>query len=381
VLVTRLDGAGDVLLAGPAVRAVAAGSAGRDTDVTLLCGPAGAAAGRLLPCVTEVLVWSSPWVVNPAPPIDRPALDRFVDDLAARRFDEAVILTSFHQSPLPTALLLRLAGIPRITGASIDYAGTLLDVRLRPGDGPGDDLPEDLPEPERALAIAAAAGYRLPPDDPGGLAVLPPPPPGDLLAALAGRPYVVLHPGAAVDARRWPATHHRRLAELLADEGLAVVVTGGPDERALTAEVAAGAPGRALDLGGGTGFPELSAVLAGADAVVVGNTGAAHLAAAVGTPVVSLFAPVVPAVRWRPYRVRQVLLGDQNAPCRDTRARDCPVPGHPCLARVTPEDVLDAVHRLRTGPVPGGRRPARRPRRVASPAASATPSPRTEGSP
>jgi ADP-heptose:LPS heptosyltransferase len=341
VLVTRLDGAGDVLLAGPAVRAVASSEA----EVTLLCGPAGAAAGRLLPGVADVLVWASPWVVNPAPPLDRAALDRFVDGLAARAFDEAVILTSFHQSPLPTALLLRLAGVKKITGASIDYPGTLIDVRLRPGDGPGDDLPEDLPEPERALAIAAAAGYRLPGDDPGGLAVLPPPPGGDLLARV-GRPYVVVHPGAAVTARRWPAEHHRRAAGLLAADGLAVVVTGGADERALTAEVAAGAPG-ALDLGGRTGLPELSGVLAGAEAVVVGNTGAAHLAAAVDTPVVSLFAPVVPAVRWRPYRVRQVLLGDQNAPCRDTRARDCPVPGHPCLTDVTPEDVRDAVRQLR----------------------------------
>jgi len=357
VLVSRLDGAGDVLLAGPAVRAVAAGgasgtaaggasgTAGADTEVTLLCGPAGAAAARLLPGVAQVLVWASPWVVNPAPPIDRATLNRFVDDLAARAFDEAVILTSFHQSPLPTALLLRLAGVEKITGASIDYPGTLLDVRLRPGDGPGDDLPEDLPEPERALAIAAAAGYRLPAGDSGGLAVLPPPPLGDLLAP-HGRPYVVVHPGAAVTARRWPAAHHRRAAGLLARDGLGVVVTGGPDERALTAEVAAGAPG-ALDLGGRTGLPELSAVLAGAEAVVVGNTGAAHLAAAVGTPVVSLFAPVVPAVRWRPYRVRQVLLGDQLAPCRDTRARDCPVPGHPCLSTVEPEDVRDAVRRLR----------------------------------
>jgi ADP-heptose:LPS heptosyltransferase len=345
------------------VRAVAAGSGTGppDTEVTVLCGPAGEAAARLLPGVAHVRVWASPWVVNPAPPIDRAALDRFVDSLAAQRFAEAVILTSFHQSPLPTALLLRLAGIARTTGASIDYPGTLLDVRLRPGTGPGDDLPEDLPEPERALAIAAAAGYRLPPGDAGGLAVLPPPPVGDLLAPLRGRPYVVLHPGAAVTARRWPAAHHRRAGELLADEGLAVVVTGAPDERELTAEVAEGARDRALDLGGRTGLPALSGVLAGAEAVVVGNTGAAHLSAAVGTPVVSLFSPVVPAVRWRPYRVRQVLLGDQSAPCRDTRARDCPVPGHPCLARVEPEDVLDAVRRLRAGPASGPRTRAARP--------------------
>ena len=62
----------------------------------------------------------------------------------------------------------------------------------------------------------------------------------------------------------------------------------------------------------------LAAVIAGADCLVVGNTGPAHLAAAVGTPVVSLFAPVVPAARWAPYGVPTVLLGDQSAPCRNT---------------------------------------------------------------
>jgi ADP-heptose:LPS heptosyltransferase len=366
VLVVRLDGAGDVLLAGPAVRAVAAAP---DTEVTLLCGPAGADAGHLLPGVSRVLAWASPWVVNPAPPISREALDRLVDMLAVHAFAEAVVLTSFHQSPLPTALLLRLAGIGRVTGASVDYPGTLLDVRLRPGDGPGDDLPENLPEPERALAIAAAAGYRLPTSDAGRLAVLQPPPVDDLLAPLQGRPYIALHPGAAVPARRWPAAHHRRTARLLADGGVAVVVTGSADERALTAEVAAGADASdaapVVDLGGRTGLPELSGVLAHADAVVVGNTGAAHLAAAVGTPVVSLFAPVVPAVRWRPYGVRHVLLGDQAAACRDTRARDCPVPGHPCLARVQPDDVLASIHRLRGAPDRG--QPARTARRRRSP--------------
>jgi ADP-heptose:LPS heptosyltransferase len=63
-----------------------------------------------------------------------------------------------------------------------------------------------------------------------------------------------------------------------------------------------------LDLGGRTSFAELAEVLAGADAVVVGNTGPAHLAAAVGTPVVSLYAPTVPAVRWRPWQVPHELL-------------------------------------------------------------------------
>lgn len=346
VLVVRLDATGDVLLAGPAVRAVAAAPG---AEATLLCSPTGASAGRLLPGVRRVLEWASPWIVHPAPPVTRKDVDGIIATLAAHAFDEAVVLTSFHQSPLPTALLLRLAGIGRITGASVDYPGSLLDVRLRPGDSIDGELPEDIPEPERALAIAAAAGFRLPPGDDGRLAVRRPPDVHALLGPLHRRPYVVVHPGAAVPARRWPAEHHRRATQLLVYAGRPVVVTGSPGERELTASVAAelrGGPDSTRDLGGRTDLAQLAGVLAGAAALVAGNTGAAHLAAAVGTPVVSLFAPVVPAVRWRPYRVPQVLLGDQDAPCRGSRARVCPVAGHPCLSQVTPEQVVSAVRRL-----------------------------------
>lgn len=97
-----------------------------------------------------------------------------------------------------------------------------------------------------------------------------------------------------------------------------------------------------------------AAVLAGAAAVVAGNGGPAHLAAAAGTPVVSLFAPVVPAERWRPWGVPHVLLGAQDAPCAGSRARHCPVPGHPCLDAVTADEVVAAVRQL-AGPAAGFR--------------------------
>ena len=331
VLVVRLDSVGDVLLAGPAVRAVAA-----DAEVWLLCGPQGAPGGALLPGVAAVRVWDCPWITAPARPVDTAGVDALSAILEECRPDEVVILTSFHQSPLPLALLLRLAGIRRITGASVDYAGSLLDVRLRPGE----DFDEDQPEAERALAVVAAAGYALPDSDDGRLAVLPTP---DVSALVGDGPYVVVHPGAAVPARAWPAENAAAAVELLAERGFRVVVTGGPGERELTARVA-GASG--VDLGGRCDLAGLSGVLAGADAVIVGNTGPAHLAAAVGAPVVSLFAPVGPAVRWAPYRVPTVLLGDQHAACALSRARECPVPGHPCLAGVTATAVANACAQL-----------------------------------
>lgn len=328
VLVARLDSDGDVLLSGPAIRAVAATAA----EVVLLCGPRGRAAADLLPGVDRVIEWTCPWIDPQPPPVSSDDVGELVAMLAGR-VDEAVLLTSFHQSPLPTALLLRLAGIAPITGASVDYPGSLLDVRLRPGE----DLDEDLPEPERARAIAAAAGHDLPTGDDGRLAVRPPP---DVAALTGTAPYVVLHPGSEAPARQWPSWRCAQGVEELAARGYRVLVTGSPAERAMTAAVAGE---RGIDLGGCTDLEQLAGVLAGAEAVVVGNTGPAHLAAAVGTPVVSLFAPVVPPRRWAPYGVPHVLLGDQGAPCRGSRARECPVAGHPCLTTVTPAEVADAV--------------------------------------
>jgi len=136
------------------------------------------------------------------------------------------------------------------------------------------------------------------------------------------------------------------MVRALIRDGRRVVITGSAAERPLTAAVAAGG---GIDLGGRTTLPGLAAVLAGADAVVAPNTGAAHLAAAVGTSVVSLFAPVVPARRWQPYGVPVALLGDQRAGCAGSRARRCPVPGHPCLDGIDPADVAAAVRELTAG--------------------------------
>ncbi|WP_432482076.1 glycosyltransferase family 9 protein [Kineococcus esterisolvens] len=336
VLAARLDNDGDVLLTGPAVRALAARA-----DVDVLASPAGAGAARLLPGVDEVLVFDPPWSGFSPPAVDAAAVDDLVARVRERGYDEAVVFTSFHQSPLPLALLLRLAGVRRISATSEDYPGALLDVRHR-REG---TARADVPEAVAALDLAAAAGFPLPDGDDGRLRVL------TTARVPEGLPasYVVVHPGASVPARAPLPEQAAGIVEGLRHAGREVVVTGGPGERGLTAAVAVAG---AVDLGGRTGLPELAAVLAAAEAVVVGNTGPAHLAAAVGTPVVSLFAPVVPAARWAPHGVPHVVLGDQGAACRGTRARECPVPGHPCLAGVSAREVVAAVEALAPA-VPG----------------------------
>jgi ADP-heptose:LPS heptosyltransferase len=345
VLVARLDNDGDVLLAGPAIRAVAA-TADR---VTLLCGPRGLQAATLLPGVDDVLVHRAEWIdPDPGPFASEPSR-RLQLEIARRAVDEAIVLTSFHQSPLPLALLLRLAGVPRIGATSADYAGSLLDVRHR--------IDDDVHEVERSLSLVRAMGHESPRDDDGALRVRQ----LDGTAAAASRPfapdvpYVVVHPGASVPARAWAPERHAELVGALVAAGWHVAVTGSPGERELTARVAAGAitaglaraRERVRDLGGATDLAQLAAVLAGAAAVVVGNTGPAHLAAAVGAPVVSLYAPTVPSVRWRPWRVPHAIL-HAEVPCAGCRARTCPTAGHPCIDALPLAKVLDAVERLAT---------------------------------
>ncbi|MGI3783304.1 MAG: glycosyltransferase family 9 protein, partial [Janthinobacterium lividum] len=204
----------------------------------------------------------------------------------------------------------------------------------------------DVPESERALSLARAAGFAL--AGPARLEVRRPLP--DVSALVGEGPYVVYHPGADAPARRPGAEQSRALVAALVGAGHRVVVTGSRGESTLTGFVAGGL---ALDLAGAVDLAGLAAVLDGAEVVVAPNTGPAHLAAAVGTPVVSLFAPVVPPARWAPYGVPVVLLGDQDAPCRLTRARDCPVPGHPCLDGVDPDAVVAAVAKLSQTPPAG----------------------------
>jgi ADP-heptose:LPS heptosyltransferase len=336
VLAVRLDNVGDVLLTGPAVRALAATA----SRVDLLVSGSGEAAARLLPGVEEVLRFDAPWSGYRPPEFSTGAVQALLARLRAHRYDRAVVFTSDHQSPLPMALLARMAGIGWVGATSHDYPGALLDVRH--------PRPEGLHEVEAALGLARAAGGELAPGDDGRLRVREPLP--SVADLVPDGPYVVVHPSASVPSRAPAPEHAAAMVTALRDAGWRVLVTGGASEHDLAARVA-GAAG--TPVAGRTDLHRLAALLAGAACVVTGNTGPAHLAAAVGTPVVSLFSPVVPAERWAPYGVPVRLLGDQGAACRGTRARECPVAGHPCLTGISPAEVVDAV----AGLVGAGSRP------------------------
>jgi ADP-heptose:LPS heptosyltransferase len=330
VLFARLDNAGDVLMTGPAVRAVARTA----SRVTMLCGPAGRDAARLLPGVDLVEAFDAPWVSYDPPPVSHVGIQQLVERVRDLSVDQAFIATSFHQSPLPLALLLRLGGVPIIAATSDDYPGSLLDVRHRAGAA--------MHEVERSLSLVATLGYFLAPDDDRQLRVRGPLPewrPFD-------EPYVVVHPAASVPARGIDPALGRDVVERLVDAGWRVVVTGGVGDTGIAREVAGVFRSQVADLSGRTDLAQLAGVLRGADALVAGNTGPAHLAAAVGTPVVSVFAPVVSFAQWRPWGVPVARLGDHDVPCAGCRSRVCPYETQPCTSHIRAEQVVDAVARV-----------------------------------
>jgi ADP-heptose:LPS heptosyltransferase len=149
----------------------------------------------------------------------------------------------------------------------------------------------------------------------------------------------VIHPGAAFEARQWPAQRWSAVARHQIRRGRTVVVTGGPDERRLAAEVAEGAglPNHAV-LAGTTDILGLAAVVAHAGVVLCGDTGVAHLATAFGTPSVVLFGPVPPS-EWGPPADRPQHVALWAGRRGDPHAGE-PDPG---LLEITIADVVAAV--------------------------------------
>jgi heptosyltransferase-2/heptosyltransferase-3 len=133
----------------------------------------------------------------------------------------------------------------------------------------------------------------------------------------------------------------------LSQNGCSVLITGGPDETALTAAVSSATAGRALDLGGRTSFAELAALLASADLVLGPDSGPLNLAVAVGTPTIHLFGPADP-VRFGPWgdATRHLVL-QSNWSCVPCGRFDWPdLPEHGCVRDIATDAVIAAVRQL-----------------------------------
>lgn len=307
VLAVRLDNLGDVVMVTPALRALRAALA-PGAVLDLLASPAGAALAPLLPDVDEVRVLRAVWQDADGRLPQDPARElALVDSL--RGYDAVVVFTSFAQSPHAMAYAAYLAGVPVRVGTSKEFGGSVLTHWLPAP-------PDAQHQSDRALALLASVGVApqgthlhldVPADAQAQAAAVR----GD--AGLAGD-YVVLAPGASCPSRRYPA---ERFAEVARTLGLPVAVVGTEKERELVRTVGG------VDLSGRLDVPGLVAMVAGARLAVTNNSGGMHLADAVGTPVVALFAGTEDESQFAPRSAPARLLRVPTA-CSPCRLFACP---------------------------------------------------------
>lgn len=339
VLAVRLDNLGDLLMTTPALAAIR--TADPAMRLGLLTSPAAAAAAPHLPFVDEVIAGRVPWMPGGAD-ADCAAL---AARLAAGHWEAAVIFTVCTQSALPAAMLLRAAGIPRVLAQVRENPYALVSDWVRETDRlePGrPELPPPRHEVQRALDLVAHAGWHASDTrlrfEPGAAAHARI---ADRLRAAGVGDWAVLHPGASAPSRRWPATRFAAVARGLSAAGLTPVLAGSAEECAPV--VSALPPGVALSLAGALDLGELAALIDGARVLVANNSGPAHLAAAVGTPVVCLYAGTNP--QHRPWRVPCRVLAEP-VPCAPCLRSICPEGHHACLERVTADTALQAAREL-----------------------------------
>lgn len=341
ILCVRLDSLGDVIMTGPALRALKQSAS--DRHVTLLTSPGGAHAARLLPCVDEIWPYEAPWMKGNFPGESAAADRALIARLRLGSFDAAVLFTVYSQSPLPAALMCWLADIPLRVAHCRENPYHLLT----------DWIPEPEPqsyirhEVRRQLDLvrhigAETADERLFLHIPGASFDRL----DEMLGPLRARVdhAVVIHAGATASSRRYPPEQFAVAADRLARiwDG-PIIFTGVESERSLVESIRLRMNARTHSLAGRLQLPELAALLARARVLISNNTGTVHVAAAVGTPVVDLYALTNP--QHTPWRVpRRVLFHDVS--CKFCYKSTCPQAHHDCLRLVTPDEIVDATAEL-----------------------------------
>ena len=333
LLCVRLDSIGDVLMTTPAIRAC------RETfgcRVTLLTSSTGAAAGKHVPEVVDILTFAAPWMK-----VARPGSDAaLMEELRKRNFDAAVIFTVYSQSPLPAAYVCYLAGIARRLAHCHENPYHLLsDWVLDP-----EPTARVRHEVQRQLELVAAVGARTADER---LSFSVPTWARErvrrLMAPLRG-PAVVVHVGASAASRRYPPQQYAQAVDLLVERtGCDAIFTGDADEQALVQSVRDAMAQPSHSLVGRLELAELAALIAQADLLISNNTAPAHIAAAVDTPVVDLYALTNP--QHTPWLVKSRVLF-HDVPCRNCYKSVCPAGHHDCLKRVPPERVAEAAQEL-----------------------------------
>lgn len=338
ILCIRLDYLGDVLMCTPAIRALRTSLP--NSRITLLTSGSGAAAVPYIPEIDAVMTYAAPWMKSSQSHGANVDLE-FIEQLRAHNFDAAVIFTTYSQSPLPAAMLCYLSGIPLRLAHCHENPYQLLTNWL-PDPEPGKLVRHEV---QRQLDLVAAVGcytenqqlsFEVNESDRSWVQERL-----QTLGIKPGKPWILCHPGATAASRLYPPHHWAQVTRELARRGLAVVFTGGgADEIALIRQIREAAGVQSLSLAGELDLGKLGAAISLASVVIANNTGPAHLAAAIGTPIVDLYALTNP--QHTPWQVKSTVLF-HDVSCRFCYKSICPQVHHHCLDQIAPMEVVNAV--------------------------------------
>ncbi|MBD1870514.1 lipopolysaccharide heptosyltransferase II [Cyanobacteria bacterium FACHB-471] len=342
ILCVRLDTIGDVIMTTPAMRALKASQPER--CITLLTSSAGSVVAPLISELDDLIIYDSPWLKATAPRRDSSLEYEMIERLRQANFDAAVIFTVYSQNPLPSAFLCYMAGIPLRLAHCHENPYQLLTDWVK------DPEPDQFTRHEvrRQLDLVASVGSEIA-DQRMSLQV-PEVAQTRVLQLLQElninleRPWIVIHPGATALSRRYPPEHFAIVADQLVQRyGIPVIFTGTEPEQELIASIRQDMNAASHALVGCLDLGELTALLDLAPLLISNNTGPVHIAAAVGTPVVDLYALTNP--QHTPWEVpNRVLFHD--VPCRICYKSICPEGHYHCLRLVKPETVVDAALEL-----------------------------------
>lgn len=343
LLCVRLDNLGDVLMTTPALHALRHARPNR--WLTLLTSRAAAALAPHLEDVDEVIAYDAPWVRNET--ADSATADlALIDRLRAGCFDAAVIFTVYSQSALPAALCCRLAGIPLRLAHCRENPYRLLSDWVRDPE-PGAGIRHEV---QRQIDLVATVGAHAP-EPQSRLRFRVQPGNRQRCAARLARlgldgstPWILLHPGATAASRRYPPELFAAAARLLWERlHLPLVFGGSPGEIEVIESIRAQAGVPTHSLAGATTLGDYGAAIESAAVLVSSNSAPVHIAAALGTPVIDLYALTNP--QHTPWQVPSRVLS-HDVPCRNCLRSVCPQGHHLCLRGVAPQQIAGATTEL-----------------------------------
>ena len=329
ILAIRLDNIGDVIMTAPALKALKLHHP--NTRLTLLASPAGSQAAAVLPWVDHTIVWRSLWQDLGELPLNPKREWQLVEQLAAERFDAAIIFTSFKQSPHPPAFICQLAGIPLRLGESQEQENSTLTDRITLSN-------TSLHQVERNIRLIESVSYQVTNRE---IAISIPP-----SSQIPDEPYILFNPWTSCHARTYPPMRFAQAACLLSDQtGLPIVITGTEQQAVLAAPLLNLLGDRAINRIGTTTLSDLVALVANAQLMLSNNTATMHIADATQTPSVITFSGTELPSQWQPRHTRATLL-QRSVPCAPCYRFECPY-NLECLD-IAPEEIAHAGQSLLT---------------------------------